>query len=988
MKEYLQQLPLALPSGTLTFLFTDIEGSTRLWELYTDTMREAMARHDALIESCVAQYSGTIVRPRGEGDSRFAVFPRASDAIAAAAAIQRAFFAEAWAIPLRVRIALHTGEADLREGDYYGAAVNRCARLRAAAHGGQTLVSQTTYDLVRSLLPAGVSLHDLGKHRLKDLKISEHIYQLDVEGLPSDHPPLETLALSSTNLPIQLTTFIGREKEMARVKQLLSTSRLLTLIGPGGSGKTRLAIQVAAEMMDVFPNGVWLVELAPLSDPHLVPEKVASVLGLRESGDYSQIGLLSNYLHAKKALLILDNCEHLIQAVAQLSQALLNACPDLTILATSREAMDITGEYTFRVPALSSPDLSDALPEADRAQNAATYEAVQLFLDRAKAVQPEFRLTSENIAAVTEICRRLDGIPLAIELAAARVNTLSVQQIATRLDDRFRLLTGGSRTALPRHRRLRTCIDWSYDLLSEPERILLRRLSVFSGSWSLQAAERVCAGDGIDREDILDLYVNLVNKSLVIAQVHTDETRDHMLDTIRGYALEKLVESGEAERVRRRHLQYFVDLAIKADTQLKTVKQLACLKLLELEQDNLRAALDWATQVDERETGLQLAGALWWFWAIRGDLSEGREFLERMLTEEVHETLTSSARAKALYGAAYLAWRQGAYDHAAVLTAQSQALCEELKDQIGLAWSLYNQGLIAQFRGDYDQAVGNFEQCLSQFRQSNHIWGIAMSLDSLGDVLHSQGDIDHAVKVLEESLDLFRQTGDRWGIAHALCNLGVMESSRGNFTGAIELLEESLALYRELGEKSGMAYALDNLGNVARLDGDYGRAATLIEEGLAVRRELGNQRGVAASLGHLGKVALMQGKPESATASYKESLNLARALGDRLGIAVAFSNLRELAIRQGQFSRAARLFGTADTLRQIIGAPLRQTDRADFERDLYLLRLRMGEAEFAQAWSVGSAMTLEQAMAYALDGIEETYPQATIEPESQSRAYK
>lgn len=979
----------SLPVGTLTFLFTDIEGSTHLWEQSADAMRVAMARHDALIESCVAQNSGAIVRPRGEGDSRFAVFPCARDAIVAAAAIQRAIFAEEWTtpLPLRVRVALHTGEADLRDGDYYGTAVNRCARLRGAAHGGQTLVSQITYDLVHNLLPTEITLRDLGKHRLKDLKTLEHIYQLVIEGLPAEFPRLETLAASSTNLPIQLTSFVGREKEMTYVKEILSTTRLLTLIGVGGSGKTRLALQVAGDVIERFPNGVWLVELASLSDPLLVTEQVASVFGLREFSDYPALNIVRDYLRSKKVLLILDNCEHLIQAVAQLSQALLNACPDLTILATSREPMDIIGESTFRVPALAVPDLTDVVSGGDYIQSAATCESIQLFLERATVIQPDFHLTLDNVAAVAQICQRLDGMPLAIELAAARVNTLSVKQIAERLDDRFRLLTGGSRTALPRHQRLRTCIDWSYDLLSESERSLLRRLSVFVGSWSLQAAEHVCAGDGIEQADILDLSNYLVNKSLVIVQLHADETRYQMLDTIREYAREKMVESGDAQRMRHCHLEYFMTLAEKAGIQLRTREQLIGLELLKLEYDNLRAALDWATQGDDSETGLRLASALAWFWCLRGDLNEGRDLLERML--KIDATLhspSSSARAKVLNSAAYIAWRQGAYDRAAILSAQSQALCEELGDRLGLAWSMYNQGLIAQFQGDLDRAIAIFEQCQSSFRESNHTWGIAMSLDSLGEIWCSHGDSDRAAMAFEGSLALFRETGDRWGIAHVLCNLGVTESFRGNSQYATALLEEGLELYRELGDKAGMAYALHNLGNVARLIGDYARAVTLIEEGLTLRRELGNPRGIAASLGQLGKIALMQDKPESATTLLKESLNLVKALGDRLGIAVSFSHLGNLAIRQGQFSRAARLFGAADGLRQIIGAPLPKTERADFERDLYLIRSRMGEAEFEQGWSVGREMALERAIAYALDGIEETCLQITIEPNYKSRA--
>ncbi len=476
-----------LPTGTVTFLFTDIEGSTRLWEQFPEAMQTALTRHDVLLRGIVESHGGGVIKSTGDG--LHAVFNRATEGLAATLACQQALAGEVWTglpSPLRVRMGLHTGESELRDDDYFGSTLNRAARLMSIAAGGQALLSSATTELVLDQLPQGVVLQDLGEHRLKDLTRPEHVFQLSSPGLPTDFPPLRSLNTLPNNLPVQLTSFIGREDEMAEAKRLLATTRLLTLTGPGGTGKTRLSLQVAADVLDVFPDGAWLAELAPLSDPVLVSQTVASVLGVREQPGRPLVDTLIDYLRAKSLLLILDNCEHLIEACDQLVTSLLSACPRLKILPSSREALGIAGETTYRVPSLSLPDARHSTPEA-----LMQCEAVHLFVERAQAVQPRFALTSRNLNATIQICRRLDGIPLALELAAARLRLFTVEQIAARLDDRFRLLTGGSRSALPRHQTLEALIDWSYDLLPEPEREALRRLSVFAGGWTFDAAEAI-----------------------------------------------------------------------------------------------------------------------------------------------------------------------------------------------------------------------------------------------------------------------------------------------------------------------------------------------------------------------------------------------------------------------------------------------------------------------------------------------------------------
>jgi predicted ATPase/class 3 adenylate cyclase len=570
----------SLPTGTVTFLFTDIEGSTQLWEQHPDAMRLALARHDASLTAAIQSNHGHVFKT--VGDAFCAAFAMAPDAIDAALAAQRHLHAlqpsavpSAAGLALKVRIALHTGAAKVRGGDYFGPALNRVARLLAIAHGGQVLLSGATQELVQDDLPPGSSLRDLGRHRLRDLQRPEQVYQLFAPDLPAHFPPLRSLEAFRHNLPVQLTSFIGRKREMAEVKRLLAESRLLTLTGSGGCGKTRLALQVAADLLEEFPEGVWLVELAPLADPGLVPQAVASVLGLREEPGRSLTATLTDALRARSLLLVLDNCEHLLSACAQLVESLLHACPQLRVLASSREGLGIGGEQTYPVPSLSLPD-PQRLPALDELQE---YEAVRLFAERAGLSQPRFAVTAANAPSVVQVCRRLDGIPLAIELAAARMKALPVEKIAERLDDCFRLLTGGSRTALPRQQTLRALIDWSYNLLSEPERTLLRRVSVFAGGWTLEAAEAVCAGEaecagappgplpGIKAWEVIDLLTSLVEKSLVMYEEQGGEARYRLLETVRQYARDRLLETGEAAAVRGRHRDWCLALAERAEPE-------------------------------------------------------------------------------------------------------------------------------------------------------------------------------------------------------------------------------------------------------------------------------------------------------------------------------------------------------------------------------------------------------------------------------------
>ena len=964
------------PTGTVTFLFTDIEGSTRLWEQHPDAMRPALARHEDLLRGCIEQQDGYVFKT--VGDAFCAAFPTANQALEAALAAQLALTAKPWETqtPLRVRMALHTGATEERGGDYFGQPLNRVARLMAAGHGGQTLLSEVTQALVRDALPPNASLRDLSRHRLKDLGQPEQVFQLLHPALPADFPPLRSLDSPTlpNNLPQQPTSFIGREKQVEEVKALLAGTPLLTLTGAGGSGKTRLSLHVAADLLD--GDGVWLVELAALADPALVPQAVANVLGVKEQAGKSIQGTLVEALKTKRLLLVLDNCEHLIEACASLAADLLRSCPGVHLLASSREALNVTGEQIYRVPSLSLPDPK----RAQTVESLSQFEAVRLFIERARAVQPSFAVTDENASAVTQVCLRLDGIPLAIELAAARVRSLSVEEVNTRLDQRFRLLTGGARNALPRQQTLRALIDWSYDLLTPPEKTLLCRLSVFAGGWTLAAAEGVCSGGAIEDFEVLDLLTGLADKSLAVYEGGAEggAGRYRLLESVRQYAGDRLGERGEAEAVQGRAASWFLALAEEAEPQLRGPEQASWLGRLEAEHDNLRASLAWEERRAEGgEDGLRLVGALWLFWWVRGHFTEGRQWLGRALArttpgavglEDAGVWEASAARAKALDGSGHLARMQGDYADARALYGGSLALSRRLGDQPRIAGSLNNLGLVASEQGDYTGARALYEESLTILRQLGGQQRIALSLINLGMVAFNRGDYAGARALYEESLTILRPLGDQQGIALSLTNLGNVAWGQGDYAGARAMFEESLTIQRQLGDQWGIAGSLINLGEVARYQGDYAGAQALYEEGLTILRPLGEQRFLANALGNLGMVASAQGDYAAARALMEESLTIRRQLRDQSGIAGSLEDMAIVAQGQSQPSRAARFGGAASALRESIGSPRPPAFQEEADKTMASAREALGEDTFAAAWDAGQAMSWEQAVEYALAG--------------------
>ncbi|MSP12305.1 MAG: adenylate/guanylate cyclase domain-containing protein [Chloroflexi bacterium] len=970
-----------LPRGTVTFLFTDIEGSTRLWQAHPEAMQAALARHDALLRATIEAHSGYVFKT--VGDEFCAAFDAAPAALAAALAIQRALTAEDWTagagLPrpaaIKVRAALHTGAADVRDGDYFGATLSRVARLMAAGHGGQTLLSHTTQVLVQDALPAGVTLLDLGERRLRDLVRPEQIFQLVAPDLPADFPSLRTLDAFPHNLPVQLTSFIGREKEMADIKRLLPSTHLLTLTGVGGTGKTRLSLQAGADLLDAYPDGVWLVEFAPLADPHLVPQAIASVLGVPEAPGQPLEKSLLDYLRAKHLLLILDNCEHLIAACARLAETILRACPQVKILASSREGLGIQGEMTLHVPSLAAPDPAHLPPLAALTQ----YEAVKLFIDRAVAARAEFSVNDQNAAAVAQICHRLDGIPLAIELAAARVRTMPVELIARRLDDRFRLLTGGSRTALPRQQTLAALIDWSYNLLTGPERMLLRRLSVFAGGWTLEAAEAVCADINVGQDsghprdvvlsyEILDLLNHLVDKSLVVIEAQDSAGRYRLLETIRQYARDRLLESGKGDQVRNQHVTYFLQLAEAGDMGLRGPQQMAWMKRLETEHDNLRTGLRWSLA---SEQGLRLVGALAYFWWVHTDWREGLGWLEEALAQNPAQGRTA-ARARALWGAGILI--QGGYSAASRSRyAESIAIAREVGDQRMLAHAQFWLGYL-EFRQNNLAAAGKlFAESQALSRAVGDHWGTAFCAIGEGDLAMEVGDYAAARAIYEQGVAGLQQIGDRAWAAALNARLGRLDREEGDYPSAYRHFSQRLEIGREMHSSLHILQMLLELGHVALRQGAYSTASAHFMEGLALARELGDKGFISWFTGRCGELAWLEGNQRRAAALYAESLELARGREKHFTITHLLRSVAGMAIAQGAAARAVQLCAAAAANKtayvdQLVAFPI------NYEQDLATARAQLGDAAFEAAWAAGQAMTLEQAIDSALEEVQDSAP--------------
>ena len=905
-----------LPSGTVTFLFTDIEGSTQLWEKYPEAMRDALAKHDAILRQVIESHGGQIIKTTGDGIH--SVFETAIDAVHSTLSAQRALKDPICDLQIRVRMGLHSGEAELRAGDYYGQSLNRAARIMSAGHGGQVLLSSVTAELAREHLPPGVGLLDLGEHRLRDLNRQEHLFQILASDLLSEFPPLNSLNTLPNNLPPPLTSFIGREREMQDVRRLLDSARLLTLIGPGGTGKTRLSLQLAMGQLSEFRDGVWLVELASLSNPAYILTAIASVLELHEVQGVSLSSIVIDYLRAKQLLLILDNCEHLVEASAQLAEQLLHACPQLKIIASSREALGIDGETVYRVPSLSLPDPSST--------SLMEYESTRLFIERATKAEPRFHLTDQNAASIAQICQRLDGIPLAIELAAARVKLFTPEQISERLDDRFKLLTGGSRTALPRQQTLRALIDWSYQSLNETEQRALRRLAVFSGGWTFEAAEAV-AGE----TDALDGLLGLVNKSLVNVEELEGKSGYRFLETIRQYALEKLFEAGESALVRDRHLDYFMESLEQSPQSEDRIfgalpDDTEWLDRMEREHDNLRAALEWAAS-NHPDKALNLIYTVGNFWVARDYNTEARRWCQMILERATEVPDMDGERAK-VYG--ILGW-----------------------SSIGI--------------GDHKTGREAAEAGIALTRKVNDFKTMGRLLGLVALACIFQGDFPATERALAEAEALARQTGLVEQLATVLTTRAQLAfAGYGNMEQSRAYLEEALRLAPAIQNDWATAMTLFGMGRIAGVMGDLATARAKFLASADLARKIGNKRQMYSCYSELAHVLRENGELDEPLAIYRDLLHKWKDLGHRAAVAHEMECIAYILARQRYFQQAATLLGAADGLRKTIDSIPTLLEQAEYQQELSALHDALPQSEFEIAWAVGQKLSMEDAINLAL----------------------
>jgi len=897
---------------TATFLFTDLENSTRLWEQFPEAMRLALARHDALMAQAVETQRGRIVKTTGDG--LHAVFDSASDGAAAALAAQQALHIETWpevAGPLKVRMGLHTGECQERDGDFYGTEVNRAARVMGIAHGGQILVSEVTAALIRNALPINASLTNLGEHRLKGLSAPEQIFQLAHPDLPASFPPLNASAAIKDNLPTQLTSFIGREKEIAEIKTALAASRLVTLTGSGGTGKTRLSIEVGTQELDHFADGVWLIELAPLSDEVQIIPALAQIFGLKESPFAPLTALVTDYLRAKKLLLILDNCEHLIEACARLADGLLHQCPWLKILASSREALGIGGEVAYRTPSLAET------------------ESTRLFVERARAASSNFSLNDSNTTAVAQICARLDGIPLAIELAAARAKLLTPEQIATRLNDRFRLLVGGSRTALPRQQTLRALIDWSYDLLSAEEQQLLRTASVFAGGWKLEALEAVAANP-----NTLEHLEQLINKSLVVTEERASEMRYFMLETIRQYAREKLYEAKESALARDRHFDYFRALSEKLWDAFRLQNLSILYSQARDDMENFRAALEWG-QENHIEENVRLAANFCGVSNMMGLDAEGLAL-----------SIDAVARAKAL----------------PPVSGEANLYRQKL-----LARALFMQGFMGMGVGDLPLVVEALQEAIALCRLTGDkvILGYSLAMYYVATAFTPRPDREAAA---QEAYQIFSQeVADDFGLGIAQMNMARIATDKGDDREKemyFGLVNERIRK-RPTSFQAGMLFL--GVGMDEKFRGHYAEAKKHFESGLVIFKGVNHQSFQLALRSELGHMNRYLGQLAEAQGIYRETIKDWQGWGNRGAVANQLECFAFLALADEDPQQAIKLLGSAEALREQADSPMTRFERGEYDRSVAQLRAMLPEAEFNALWNEGRALTMEQAVELALE---------------------
>lgn len=912
------------PTGTVTFLFSDIEGSTERWERDREQMASAVARHDTVVRAAFEARGAYVFKTMG--DAFCAAFARPEDAILAALEAQRAIAGEDFSAVsgMHVRMALHTGSATERDGDYFGPAVNRVARILSIGHGGQVLISGTSADLLQGVMPPQTSLRDLGAHRLKDLARPEQVYQLVALDLPQTFPALRSLDQLPNNLPPQLTSFVGREDEVTEIKTLLEQHRFVTLVGTGGAGKTRCAIQVGADLLDGSGDGVWLVELAPISDPSLVASLIAQSLNVQGESNRPPLDAVLTFLKRKRLMLIIDNCEHVIDEARNVVGAILRNCADVRVLATSREGLNVAGERVHRMPSLPVPSRDEALTPS----GALHYGAIVLFVDRALAADDRFVLSEENTSSVSEICRRLDGIPLAIELAAARAKVLSPKQLAQKLDERFRVLTGGDRSALPRQQTMRALVDWSYDLLSESEQELFRKLSIFAGGFTLESAGSVCSDGVIDEIAVLDMLSSLVDKSLVHAEPAGNGTRYRLLESMRQYARERLTERGEYPAMAQAHASAFLAIAQDLDRLFETTPSRAWILQAEPELENWRAALEWTlTGRNDVALGQRLAGVMQWMWYSFAP-AEGRRWLSSAMGT-VGETTPEEVIARLDLSAAYI------------------------------------DGTLAQRKASYEAA----QSALARFRRLGDARGAAEAQRIAGNALVFLGDSSGAEALMSEALAEARRLGLRKLAMQVLRSMASARTFAGDIPRAREFCAEALAMARAAGDEQSISLIIANLAETEFKGGDAEAALRLAGEVLESRRGSLSARRVAIMLANMAQYLVALDRFDEARERAREAVTVSREAQADVWLVFALQHLAAIGALApaGVVTRArsARLMGYVDARIDALDA-VRETEQLEYERVLPALREKLGGEELETLMREGSAWNEDQAAAEAM----------------------
>lgn len=953
------------PTGTVTFLFTDVEGSTRLWEEHPEGMRDALALHDSLLEQEIGGAGGFVHSTAGDAYS--AAFSDPLDAIGAAIAAQKSLAEAEWPVvgEMRVRMAVHTGVAHERGDDYYGPALNRCARILSAAHGGQVVTSRGTEELVRHRMHSGTSLRDLGEHQLKDLGHPEHIFQVVAPGLEAEFAQLRSLDPSKNNLPLQLTSFVGREDELRDVKKRLSDSRLLTLTGVGGSGKTRLALQAAAESAEDFADGVWLVELAAVSDPDKLAAWIAESMKInRGQGVGGAAGIadavpvidqIVDYLQKREALLILDNCEHLIAASADFATYVLRSCPNIKILATSREGLGIAGETLWQVPSLEMPNRFDV----DELGGTGA-DALRLFAERASAVNPNFEVNHETYPFVLKICRRLDGMPLAIELAAARAKSLDVARIAERLDDRFRLLTGGSRTALPRQQTLAAAVEWSYDLLEPAEQTFFNRLAAFRGGFTLEAAERVCADEVVDEYDVVDHLSSLVDKSMVVWEGSSGD-RYRLLETLRQYALGKLKDSGEADNVRKGHAEYFLEVAENAAPHLRRHGQVEWFERLEADHENFRAAMAFTDEHDLSGLAARIAAALYWFWFVRNHEEEQVEWLGPLLGRpDIGDDGTVLTLMLAYSW--HLLW-SSQYETLQAHLVDTQGLATRLGDDARLAESYLIDGWMAQNLDEYDRAQEKMDAGLEIAKRSRDDWAIGWASYGRGWIDRMRADVDAAMPHIDLAISKMRHIGDVLGLAWSAGVGAILARYRLDFETARQLHEESITQAKALGDRGLEAFNYACTGIVDFHEGKYEDAIANHIRCADLERDIGSTGSeVAENLHLMAGAQFAAGRDHDAQATLNEALDLLdQSRHDHTVLAGTLETFVDPLLDEGEADLAAGLWAWAMAVREetgrVVPPPSRLIYKAIEERLAAEASDSSGLAAKATEWTYEEALS-------------------------------